>query len=333
MSDFESNAAEAVENVMEANQGESEATSGIDELNQENFDPNLASQEQVPTTEGELANAVDKAIEDGASEEEIKDMIREFEVKVNGKKRKVKVDLNDEEALKRHIQMAEAGKLSMQENAELKKFLESEAARAKQNPWDFLADLGLDPDELAEQRIAAKIEEMKKSPEQIEREKLQKELAEARAELERQQKQKEDAERIALQEKHAVELDKEITDVLAQHPTLPKSRKTVGRIADAMLWAMDNGWDDVSVADVIPSVEAEIKSEMNEFMSSLPEDFIEAYIGKNVMEKLRKSRLAAAQKAMEASSTNNIKKVSTEKKPEIKETKQTKKAKDFFRTL
>jgi hypothetical protein len=216
----------------------------------------------------------------------------------------------------------------MQEKAELEKLISSELLKAKGDPWSFLKELGLDPDELAEMRIQSRIEEMKKSPEQIEKEKLSKELADARAKLAKIEKDKEEESFTKLQTSAAQELDNDITDALKNDKELPKTRKTIVRIADAMLWALENGYPDVRVQDVIPSVKAEIQAELNEFMADMPEDMMEKWIGKKNIEKMRKSRVAKA-KQPQILETKEVSKVAPK---EAKEEKRLSTA-DYFRNL
>ncbi|RLF65295.1 MAG: hypothetical protein DRN30_04225, partial [Thermoplasmata archaeon] len=290
-------------------------------------------------SEAELVEEIEGAIEDGASEEEVKDMIREYEIKVNGKTKKVKIDLNNEEEIIKRLQMAEAGQSAMQGKAELEKMIESELRGAKEDPWKFLQDtLGLDADELAEHRIAARVEEMKKSPEQIEKEKISKELETLRAEMKKREQVEEDAKVTRFREEASFKLDQEITDALKDNTNLPKSRKTVSRIADAMMWAMNNGFGDVNVADVIPAVEAEIKTEFDEFMNGMPEDVLENYIGKRNLDRLRKKRVASAQ-AAKNTSIGDVKAVAADKKDDVerdafgRKTAKKVRSKDFFKNL
>lgn len=285
------------------------------------------------TTEEELQEEIDEAIEDGATEEEVKDMIKEFELKVNGKTKKVKVDLSDEKELVRRLQLAEVAPKAMQDLAEFKKSVSSELLAAKEDPRQLLQQLGIDPKTFAEEIINQEIEQMKKSPEQIEREKMQRELEVARAELARQKQEAEEAKTLQMQQDASMKLEQEIMSALQKNPTLPKTMKTVGRITDAMLWAMENGYGDVTVTDVLPSVEAEIRREFNEFISEMPEEIMESYLGKKNIDRLRKKRLAAMKKV---APKPEVTKISNPDKKEIANRRESDKkisAKDFFRNL
>lgn len=288
-----------------------------------------ASEEGAETVE-ELQDQIEDAIEDGASEEEIEDMIREFELKVNGKTVKKTIDLSDEDAIRRELQMSAAGRQSMQELAEIKKLYTNELNRLKDNPWDVLEELGLNSEELAESLLRQKIAEAEKSPEQREREQMQRELEEARRELQRQKEEAELARMTQLEHEAAAELETEIEEALSSHETLPRSQKTIARIADTMLWAMENGYPDVTVKDVIPTVEDEIRKELQEFMSQLPDQMFDQYLGKKNMERLRQRRLNDLKKQPKKeklkATTQSLK--NTEDKPKKKM-----RAKDFFKNL
>ena len=288
-------------------------------------------------TKEELKEEIEEAIEDGATEEQVADMIREYTLKVNGKEKKVKLDLSNEEDIIRRLQLAEASQVAMQERRELEKNYEKEVENLLKDPFGVLEELGLDPLKLAEQRIRAEVEERKKSPELREKERIERELAEARAELKRQQEEAEQARMSQLEQQAAQELNDEIEKALDAHPKLPRSQKTVTRIADHLLWAMENADslginpDDITVNDVIPSVEKEIRDELQSFMKELPEDVMEEYIGQQNLERLRKKRLSAhkTEGAKDVKPTTKSVKPKESKDSSAKRTK----AKDYFRNL
>lgn len=295
-----------------------------------------AESEQAQASESsadqQLQDAVETALANGASEKEVKNLIREFQLKVNGKVINKKIDLSDENNLKNELQLAAAARQSMQEAANLKKLYESEVSRLKQDPFSVLAELGLDPDQLAEMRIQQRIEEMKKSPEQVEREKIQAELQAAREEA-RRLKEERDAEQFEkLKDQAAAQIETEIEQALDAHKSLPKSRHIVKRIADSMLWAINNGFDDVTAEDVMPLVEKEWRDEMSRLMDDSPEDILEQLIGQRNIERLRAKRL----NAMNTSNAKNAASIkstaaSIQKQDEVKREKI--KQRDFFRNL
>ena len=71
-----------------------------------------------------IENEVQEAIEDGATQEEVANMIRKYELKVNGKTIEKEIDLSDEAAVIEQLQLAAAGRGAMQNNAELERNFE-----------------------------------------------------------------------------------------------------------------------------------------------------------------------------------------------------------------
>lgn len=305
-----------------------------EESSQEGSSESQESSEQSQPAAGQeaLQEVVEDAIASGASEKEVKNLIKEFQLKVNGKMVNKRIDLSDENALRNELQLSAAARNAMQESANLKKLYESEVNRLRQDPFSVLAEMGLDPDQLAEMRIQQRIDQMKKSPEQVEREKIQEELRSAREEANKLKAERESEQFEKLKEQAATQIESEIEQALDSHKTLPKSRHIVKRIADSMLWAMGNGFDEVTAEDVMPLVEKEWREEMSRLMDDSPEDVLEQLIGQRNIERLRAKRLNAMS-ASNAKTANSIKPTagSVQKPEEQKREKM--KQRDFFRQL
>lgn len=285
-------------------------------------------------TQEEFEQEVAEAIEDGATEEEIRSMVKKFQLKVNGKTIEREIDLSDDETVRRELQKAAAFQQTAQEAAELKKLYESEIRRLQSNPWEVLQELGLNPEELNEKFLEERIQHLKKTPDQIAKEEMERELANARKklkEIEEQEKSRQEQEIISQAE---AELEQEIIEALDAHKTLPPTQKTMSRIADALMYAMDfaeeKGYDpnSVSVADVIPYVEEEYRREMRELLDNAPEQMLEEYVGKQNIERLRKSRVAAVKQNPKQVIQPTAKSAKKEEKP-----KEKKSMSDFFREL
>lgn len=272
------------------------------------------------SSESELEDQIAEAQANGASKKEIQKMIERFELKVNGKNVVREIDLNDKEAIKRELQLALAGRQTMQEMAELKKLYTQEINRLRQDPFAVLQELGIDPDELSYSHLERKVQEAQKSPEEQERDRLQKELEELRGKAKQEEERRIQAEQSRLQEQAAKQLDDEIDEALDEYKHLPRSPRVVKHIASVMMWALDNGMEDITVKDVLPTVEKELKKEISDIIDNLPEDFIEEFIGQRGMEKMRKKRVAqAAQQPKSVASIKPAAKAkSSESKPSVR---------------
>lgn len=279
-------------------------------------------------TELDAAEAELETKEEAKENEPKKEEKKKWSLKVDGKQ----VDLESEEDLVKHAQMGLSAQEKWQAAAQIQKEVQEFVSLLQKNPTEALTTMGFDVDKLAEDHIARRIEEMQKSPEQLEREKIQKELEQMKKEKEEMETKARDAEMARLQEQYAVQIENEITDALTTNNSLPKSPYVVKRIADMMLLALNNGHGEVSVADVLPIVEKDIKGEIQEMFSAMPEELVEAVIGKEVFNRVRKKRLSRV-KAPTTAST--IKSTGADLKAQEAEDKAKKKQtiKEFFRNI
>lgn len=216
---------------------------------------------------------------------------KKLKIKVDGEEIEEEYDPNDEEYLRKNLQKSKAFDKRAKEFATLQSQVDQLVEMLKTQPDVVLERLGLNVDEFAEKRINRKIEDLKKPPEQIEREKMQLELEELKAEKKRIQEEKEKAEMERLRNEHASQINEEILSALNDAKSiLPKKNPLVlQRIAQTMVMAMKNGYPNVTAKEVIPIVEKQWKKEMNEFFAESPEDLIEMLVGKEPLTKYRKS--------------------------------------------
>lgn len=251
------------------------------------------SQDQL----GSDQSSIDAAAKAGEiTKKEASALKRKLKLKVDGKEIEEEVDLSDDAYLTKELQKSKAFDKRMQEFAAYKKQVDELVQMLENDPEGLLEKLGKNVDEIAEKRLTRKIEQMQKSPEQVEKEKLAKELEDIRKEAESLKKEKETAQLEAARQQQAALIEKDIKEALSNSSTvLPKNNPEVlRRIGQAMYLAIKNGYTEVSAADVIPYVEKQYKAELQELFKVIPEDTIEALIGKEPLEKLRKARLTKA---------------------------------------
>jgi len=239
----------------------------------------------------ELHQEVTEAVEAGASDAEIQSLVEKFKIKVNGQEKEVELDWNNKEDIVRRLQLAESGQSAMQKSAELEKAFTANMQKLQENPWELLEELGLDADELAEARIQARIAELSKTPEELERDARDAELEQLRQQIKAQKEKEAEIEQAQLLKQAEIEIDKEITEALSATTSLPKSTYVVKRIADVMTSAIQNGYHDVTAADAVPIVERQMNEELQELFDSMPAEALEQFMGKSAIDKLRESRL------------------------------------------
>lgn len=328
----------------EATPTEAAASEILNTLPEDNNEPSAKKSAKSAMEEAEsLINGEDadeEELEDGDLEEEEEDSEDEKKAEKEAKKKwKLKVggkevEIEDENELIKRAQMGYSAEQKWQEAAQMKKELEGFIGTLQNNPTKALEMMGFDVDELAKSHLENRIQEMQKSPEQLEKERLQKELEEIRQEREKEKEESRNRELRQMQEKYAVEVETQISDALDTMKTLPKSPYTVKRIADAMILAFQSGKYDVTANDVLPIVEKQIKAELQEMFGVMPEELIEAVVGKENFNRVRKKRVSRAKKPahkkVEATGQAEINKIEAEQNAKPKDKVS---AKDFFKNL
>lgn len=220
---------------------------------------------------------------------------KKFKLKVDNKDIEEEFDLDDEAALTKHFQMSKVAQKRMSESAQLQKEVEAFVDELKKNPRKILSDpnIGIDIKKLAAEIIEAEIENSKKSPEQLQIEKYQAELAEIKAEREREAEEVKTRELTAMQERYVQDYDMKMTQALEKHTDLPKSPYVVKKMADYLLLGLKEGMD-IQPDDVVELVREEMRNDLKEMFAVLPEDVIEQLVGKDKIANLRKKNLAKA---------------------------------------
>jgi hypothetical protein len=258
--------------------------------------------------------------------------LRSLRLKVDG--REIEEDLpfeipDDPEAveyMKRQLQMARMGTKRAQEYAQLEKEIRDLILEGTKNPRKLLQELNIDERELARQIIEQEIENAQKSPEQLEKERIEAELKALKEEREREKQEFEQKEFERLQEQAYERYDQQMTDAL-ERSNLPKEPYVVKKIADYMLVALQEGYD-VSADDVIPLVKQELEKDIQTLINAMPDEALEQFLGKQRLANFRKKNLAKAKEAVAVSSAKAVK--DTGGKTAVKEPEKKMSFKDFF---
>lgn len=264
----------------------------------------LVSEEQQNasvTQETEAAPAPTKA-----EQKAIEKQLKKYKGKVDGKEYEEEIDLNDDAAIGKHIQMSRAASKKMQEAAEMRKAAEDFITLLKTDPKRVLSDpnIGVDLKQLAQDVINAEIENASKSPEQLEKEKLQKELADIKAKIEDDEKKRKSSELQRLQQEQQEKIETNIESAL-KGSNLPKTPYTVRKMAEMMLIALQNNVD-LSPTDLVPLIDKQMKVDIKELFGAASDDILEELVGKDRISKMRKKKVAQVQQQV-AQTANQVK--------------------------
>lgn len=278
---------------------------------------NTAPVETAPDADvtEEDAPAETPAVE--AKKEEIKKQLKSFELKVNGKSKKVDIDMDDEEQVKSYLQRALASDEKFQEAATYRKQSEQLVEMLQKDPLSILRNpaLGLDIRKLAEQVLLQDLEEQQKSPEQRKIEEYEKKLKDYEGRMEKEEKDRKQAQLSEAQKRHETEIEDSMVKAL-QSNDIPAEPFFIRRLADVWTSAIESGWEDATIEDIMPYVKHRMD---NDFKSLLDKhrdpEKLEKLLGKDILNNYRKSSVAkvkAVPKSLTSLATETAK--PTEKK-------------------
>ena len=242
--------------------------------------------------------------------------LKEYELKVNGRVERVKFDPNNDEEVKNWLQKARSSDSKFQEAAEVRKAAMQFIDDLKKNPRRVLSDpnIGVDLKKFAEEIMNDQIAEMEKSPEVREKEALQKELQKIKEERDAEKKASDAREMARIQAEHERNLESEMS-VALDISGLPKTPRTVKHMAEMMIIAMQNGIE-LSAKEIAPIIKNTTLKEFKDVVNSLTDDQLDEFLGKEVLGRMSKRRVA---KAKAIDTANTIKSVGEIKKSDKSE--------------
>lgn len=246
---------------------------------------------QTPASEGSVKTGSDNA---APTSEAVNEAIRKFKLKLNGQEQEF--DLGNQEHLttiQRMAQKGESADRKFNEAAMMRKQNEEFIRLLKTNPEAVLSNptIGVDVKDWAEKFLWQRLQEERMSPEQKKAAEMSRELEDYR-QREMLTKEKEEREQF---EKQKTEYKGRLeTDIIKTLETsgLPKSPRTVARIAHYMLEAKARGWTDVSPSDVVETVWKEYIDEHNQFYGLLPTEKLKAILSPELRKKFRELEMA-----------------------------------------
>jgi hypothetical protein len=217
--------------------------------------------------------------------------IKKLKLKVDGKDFEEEVNLDDDDYLTKQLQLAKAAQKRMGEYATLEKQVKAFLEELKSNPRKVLSDpnIGIDVKQLAASIIEEEIENSKKTPEQLEREKLQTRLQELEEERKKEKEDFQTKEFDRLQQQAYERYDVQMSQAL-EKSDLPKSPYIIKKMADYMLMGLTEGLD-VTPEDVLPLVREEMQSDLKQMFAVMPDEVIEGIVGKDVFNRIRKKNI------------------------------------------
>lgn len=309
----------------EAPKSQAQGSDEISAQDLEQLSGESSSASGEPSKQKAELDAAEKKLEDAKTDKQKADAKKELD-KVK-KKFKLKVDGKEmdwegtDEDIQRELQLSAKARKEIQSSTELKKELARFLDVLKKDPERALSDpaIGLDVVEFAKNILNKKLEDELKSPEQIEKEKLQREVEELRAKMKEEDEQRKTQEYERLVNEAERDLEEKVQEAI-ESSGLPKSPYVLKRMADVMLSALENQ-KQISPKQAMAIVKKEMHKDMKDFFGASPEDLLEELLGSENIKRLNKRQLAKV-KALQAQTANSIKDSGTTVKDQPKSNKQ-----------
>ncbi len=330
--------------MSDASQAASPAAEQLSAMNESNSE---SSESQVESSEGsndslqDVESQVEQVLTDPnatkAEKVQAQKMLKSLKIKFNGKEydEELPFEIPDTpEAMKymqNKLQMDKLARVKSQESANQQKMITEFMDALKKNPRKVLSDpsIGVDLKRIAAELIEEEIENSKKSPEQLEREKLENELKAMKEEREKEKDEFNKRELDRLQQQEFERYDMLMSKAI-EKSDLPKSPYIIKKMADYMLMGLQKGID-VTPDDVLPLIREEMQNDLKEMFAVMPEDIIESIVGKENINRIRKKNLQRAKQSasvqqVSQAKTKDVGAVSQKQTPVGKKVK----ARDFF---
>jgi len=262
---------------------------------QESVDTSADSSEDIISEEEDVVDEAEAA----KAAEELKKLKRKYNIKANGKSREIELDLSDDKQIQDYLSKAAAADEKFEEAANMRKAVEELVKELKTNPRGILShpSIGLDLKEFAQSIMNQELEDMNKSPEQKRIEEMESKLKQYEEDKKKLEEEKTASERARIQEEQFQQLEDQMTEALSKSE-LPKSPYVLKRIADTMIEAVNLGYTDVSVEQILPYVEQQILGEINRLFEEAPaataSKLMEKLVGKKNLDSYRKGKVAKA---------------------------------------
>ncbi len=291
-----------------------EQLSGLNQSSSESSESQaISGNTQVPLEAAEVAEVLSDPNASKAEKAQAQKMLKSLKIKFNGQEfnEDLPFEIPDTpEATKymqNKLQMDRLARVKSQESANQQKMMTEFMEALKKDPRKVLSDpsIGVDLKRIAAELIEEEIENSRKSPEQLEREKLEAELKAMKSEREKEKEEFNKRELDRLQQQEFERYDSLMTKAI-EKSDLPKSPYIIKKMADYMLMGLQSGID-VSPEDVLPLVRDEMQNDLREMFAVMPEDVIESIVGKETINRIRKKNLQRAKSAGSAQQVSQAK--------------------------
>lgn len=296
-----------------------ESADFIDDSESELPDDSSEDGEISASSQEELEQEIQEAAENGASEEEIKSMIRKYNLKIDGQEIEQEVDLGNDEEMIKTLQLAKKSHKTMQEKAELERATARFLQEMRNNPFEALKQLDPNFDEMGyvSKFVDNLIKQNEMTPEEKENARIKSEYEQMLAERDRLKQENEERQRAEQTQQLVNKIKSEITRELDSDEDLVVNDNNIALIAQEMARASSNGVD-LNPKQALEIAKKRIQNEYNQYSKSFKSTAsMKKYMGDELLEKLREDRakIAQQQQQVKNAKTNSVSSKSSTQEP------------------
>lgn len=262
--------------------------------------------EVAAENEQELEQEIQEAAENGATEEQIKSMIRKYNLKIDGEEIEQEIDLDNDEEMIKTLQLAKKSHKTMQEKAELERATASFLQQMRNNPFEALKQLDPDFDEMSyvSNFVDNLIKQNEMTPEEKENARIKSEYEQMLQERDRLKKENEERLRAEQTQQLVNQIKADITKELEADEDLVVNDNNIALIAQEMAKASADNVD-LTPRQALDIAKKRIQNEYNQYSKSFKSTAsMKKYMGDELLEKLREER---AQTAIKQQQVKNAK--------------------------
>lgn len=248
---------------------------------------------------------------------------KKYKLNVDGKEEDFELDLADEKEVAKHLQMSKAAMKRMQEAAITQQRAEKFIEMLQKDPGAVLSNpkLGVDVRKFAEEYLMKQLQEEMLTPEQKRIRDADEIIRERDEQVAKTKQDAEQAQIQKLQDHYAKDYETKIMTAL-QGESIPKTPKTVHRMAELMKKNLQHGLD-LEPAQIAQMVKDEYLSEFKEVIGAIDGETLLKIFGEDTSNKIRKADLARLKgpvgHAQATSKSEAPRQAKTERKPMTKD--------------
>lgn len=238
-----------------------------------------------------------------------KKRIKQLQLKIDGEEfieeLPFEVDEEHAEYLRKNLQLSKKANKHIQSEKATKSQVEQFVKMLTSDTKNTLQQMGINLKDFAASIIEEELQKEAMTPDQRETAEAKSQLKKLQEEREREKSDFQKRELERLQEQELISIDTKMNAAI-EKSGMSNNAHVIRKMATYMLDAANRGVR-IEPEDIADMVKEEIQTELRQFVQSLGEDKVETWIGKDVLDKIRKKNISKAKVTTAATAKAGVK--------------------------